>query len=488
MASLGARLRRAWAVLVGGRAFEAAQASPQHQPRPFNSAQSPDAAMEMANSSLLEWGRYLDENHDLAIGVIDDLVTNVVGTGIHVEPLPRLAGRESNPLAERILELWDEWTRAPEVTTELGWGELQRISCRAWLRDGEFFCQHVDALAAYDWPADSVRYRLEFLESEMVARDLYVNADNYRQGIWLNSWNRPLVYAVYRRHPNDFVRNNGRAPGTLEDIKRVPAEQMMHVKFTRRWPQTRGVPITHGIIRRLQDLKDYEESERIAARVAASLTAYIRKGPDYVAPSNVSESVSGERELSMQAGMIFDDLVQGEDIGTIDTNRPNSELGNFRSQMVRALAAGTGTRYSSIAKDYSGTYASQRQELVEAKPHYDRLREHYINRFVRPTYEAWLQQAWLQGMLGVPSSVPFRDLARAEYIGPGMPWIDPLKEVQADALRVAEGFSSRPQVIRERGGDPRMVAASEAAEPRLRPVETDDDADSEGSEDAAAAS
>ena len=33
----------------------------------------------------------------------------------------------------------------------------------------------------------------------------------------------------------------------------------------------------HGVIIRLADLKDYEESERVAARIAAAFTMYIKK-------------------------------------------------------------------------------------------------------------------------------------------------------------------------------------------------------------------
>ena len=40
---------------------------------------------------------------------------------------------------------------------------------------------------------------------------------------------------------------------------------------------------------------------------------------------------------------------------------------------------------------------------------------------------------------------------------PGLPWVDPKKEIEADKLAVEAGFKSRPQVIRERGGDPAAV-------------------------------
>ena len=68
----------------------------------------------------------------------------------------------------------------------------------------------------------------------------------------------------------------------------------------------------------------------------------------------------------MAPGMIFDSLLPGESVEILDANRPNSALIDFRSAMLKMVAAGAGSSYSSIARDYDGTYSSQRQELVES--------------------------------------------------------------------------------------------------------------------------
>ena len=60
-------------------------------------------------------------------------------------------------------------------------------------------------------------------------------------------------------------------------VKTVPAEICSHLAFKKRLHQLRGVSMLHGVIVRLADLKDYEESERVAARIAAAFTMYIKK-------------------------------------------------------------------------------------------------------------------------------------------------------------------------------------------------------------------
>ncbi|TRS46601.1 phage portal protein, partial [Salmonella enterica subsp. enterica serovar Panama] len=72
------------------------------------------------------------------------------------------------------------------------------------------------------------------------------------------------------------------------------------------------------VIIRLMDLKEYEDSERIAARIAASLGMFIKKqdvGTDgYVAPEK-------RKETQIQPGMLFDGLNPGEDIWMIKSDR-----------------------------------------------------------------------------------------------------------------------------------------------------------------------
>ena len=67
----------------------------------------------------------------------------------------------------------------------------------------------------------------------------------------------------------------------------------------------------------------------------------------------------------------------------------------------------------------------------------------------------------------------------AEYIGPGMPWIDPLKELQAYELAMDRSLMTREQVIVELGRNPRDVPEAEPTEPAtvLEVVEDEDQPD-----------
>ncbi|MDE7647487.1 phage portal protein, partial [Enterobacter hormaechei] len=123
---------------------------------------------------------------------------------------------------------------------------------------------------------------------------------------------------------------------------------------------------------------------------------------------------------------------------------------------MRAVAAGTRGSYSSIARDYNGTYSSQRQELVESFEGYNVLQQWFVGQHSRPVYRAWLAMALLSGV-EVPPDVDPNSLYNALYLGPVMPWIDPGKEANAWKAIVRGGAGTEAEWARARGKNPQEV-------------------------------
>lgn len=415
-----------------------------------------------AGRALREQARYLEQNHDLARGVLNDLVNKVVGpNGIGIEPQPRTAANEIHELfAEQIVALWKDWCYRPEVTWQHDWVSCQRLVARSWLRDGETFTQLVQGTTPYLNHGTLVPMSLEMIEADLVPFE-YSLPPTITMGVEVNAWGRSVAYWVLLQPPGDTLQGFAIVPSNL---KRVSADRILHLALRDRIRQFRGVSVFASVLQRFDDLKDYEESERVAAKVAASMAAYIKKGtPDDYTNTPTSSDEPEQRQLKFRAGMVFDDLRPGEDIGTIDTRRPSSALDPFRDAMLRAGASGVGASFSSIAKKYDGTYSAQRQEMVESFANYEALSNAFTSRFVCPVYEAFIATAIAAGALKVPADVLPQSVGDAIYIPPRMPWIDPEAETNADILAEGSCIESGPQIIRRRGGNPRDVIAQEAA-------------------------
>ncbi|MCH7882120.1 MAG: phage portal protein [Proteobacteria bacterium] len=455
--------RAAWN-LRNARLYEAATNSIYHK-KP-GAGGSGDKTMDSAREKIRDWARYLDENHDLAIGILDELVNKVIGTGIRMEPTTASStGKLNRKLNKEIRKLWRDWEKSPDVTGEIPFNEMQRLAARTLYRDGEVLAQHITGLQAGIIHSGAVPYSVEMIECDFLP--FSYNDKNLRivHGVQKSKWGRPTAYYLLKEAP-DFLRSQIININS-DAVRRIDADKINHIKFTRRLNQTRGVSVFHGVAFRLDDIKDYEESERIAARIGASWCGYIKKGTDFESVDTVNPdgSIRNQRNLEFTPGIIFDDLVAGEEIGTIDTNRPNTALAEFRDSQLRATASGTGTSYSSISKNYNGSWSSQRQEMVESYPNYARLRAYFVSAFLQPIYENFIKTAILVGAIRIPKAIDMQTLLNPAWIDPPTVWVDPKNETVSDILAIDNRLVTRAEIVRKRTGrDPEEVRQQIEAE------------------------
>lgn len=440
------------------RAYEAAE--PSRLRRSARDYGSGNAAVMNSAVGLRTQARHLERNHDIVRGAINALVTNTIGqAGIGVEPQPRnAAGDIDEGLVDQINRLRRDWCKRPEVTWSHDWASAERILARSWFRDGEALLQELIGAVPFLDHGTQVPYSLELLEADLLPHDYNDDARNIMQGVECNTWGRAIGYHVYKRHPGD--------PNVYADsTKRVSADRIRHLKMIDRMGQRRGVSLLASVLTRLDDLKDYEESERIAAKIAASLAAVIIKGDpqSYGESTDPNAAKTGPRRMQMQPGMIFDDLRPGESVETIDSKRPNPNLEVYRNGQLRATAAGMSVSFSTLAKNYNGSYSAQRQELVEQYGAYGVLSHEFINQISRPTYERLIFTAVASGELVVPRGTPMASLADALYLAPTMPWIDPQREANSMQILEDNCYMSGPEIIRRRGANPRDVLDQQSA-------------------------
>ena len=438
----GLRRRAARSVLAR---YEAAE--PSRHRKFYTNRASQNAVVQRDAVAIRTQVRHLARNHDLARGALRTLVNNVAGAhGIGIEPQPRRAdGKIHKEYAADLTEAWRDFSRKPEVTHTLSLSRLQRAMARAWIRDGEAFGQFLQGPRPDLDHGTRVPLSLEVFESDLVPFDYNNESQRIAQGIQRNAWGRPTALHTYRSEPWKVSQ----VYGTVTRV--IPWERVIHLAALDHIGQMRGISEFASVITRMEDIKDYEESERVAAKIAAMLTAYVKKGT----PDLYSGSSSDDREINLSAGTIIDDLDVGEDIGMIDSKRPNPNVVTFRQGQLRATAAGIGGSYSSISKDYNGSFSSQRQELVEQWVNYAVLVDDFTGGLLQPVWERFVQIADLSGVVRRPRDVVAGSANDAMFVAQAMPWIDPLKEALGAEALVKAGFASELEMIRRRGANPK---------------------------------
>lgn len=440
---------------VAINAYEAALPTRTHRAKREN--RNANQLTQFAGRSIREQARWLDNNHDLVIGLLDKLEERIVGArGIVVDPQPILkTGLVADELSKQIRAAWAEWSVSPDVTGQFTRPVLERLMARTWLRDGEVFGQMVQGSAPGLTPTANIPFWIEALEPDYIPLEMSDTGKGICQGIYLNNWGRPTKYVVYKNLVTSGV--------ALGNTKEIAADGMMHLKFMRRLHQVRGNSLLSGILIRLSALKEYEDSELTAARIAAALGMYVKKG-DGQSYTDAYGNGKDPRELNIEPGMLFDELEPGEEIGMIKSDRPNPNLETFRNGQLRAVAAGSRSSFSSISRNYNGTYSSQRQELVESFEGYGILQDAFIAAVTRPMYRSWLKMAITAGVISVPPDVDMATLFNAVYSGPVMPWIDPMKEANSWRVLLRGGAATEGDWVRARGANPGDVKRRRKAE------------------------
>ena len=436
-----------------------------HEPAPITSlyelkphrayADGRDGTMEVyaAGERIRRYARHLEQNHDLAKGALDRLVQFIVGpSGIAIEPVPKtLTGEIHVAFQEQLRAAWFDWCNYPEVTRQLDWIAVQRLMCRSWLRDGECLAQLVAGQVPNMRHGSRTPFSLELLEADLLPFEYNDPTNNIVNGVQRDVWNQPILYWLYKYHPGGII------PGDFTKIP-VLAQNILHLKLADRIGQVRGVSVFASVLARLNDLYEYENAERVAARMAASYSGSLKtEYPDPVPPPPGHPGEEGDRNLVMKPGTILDNLRPGESLDIVASNRPSALLEPFRASQLRAVAAGLGISYSSLARDYNGTWSAQRQELIESAGHYESLSRLFINQFIRPAWETFVASAVSARVVALPHDIDLRTIDYAEFQPPPIPWVDPVKEATALAIQLANGLISPQQAIRKLGRNPNEV-------------------------------
>ena len=226
--------------------------------------------------------------------------------------------------------------------------------------------------------------------------------------------------------------------------------------------QTRGVPWLYSSINRLRNLKEYENSEQIAARASANIAALITTQDADLLDEPVVELEEMEdlppQEIkaseSVEPGTLMY-LAPGEQVNPFIPNRPNTALPEFNAHMLRGVAAGNGVTYESTSRDYSkSNYSSSRLASLESRDQWRVLQGWFISNFLEKVYGEWLDLAVLSGVLNLNNYElnPGR-FKQAKWIARGWEWVDPDKEVKAIERAIHLGLTSRIQQAAKNGYD-----------------------------------
>ncbi len=420
----------------------------------FNTTDPTASSYERA--TIRERSRDANRNDAVASGTTDTLAINIVGQGLQLQSRMRAErlgvsddqAKELQRLAEQI---WQEWKPFADSSNLCDFDELQFLALRKIVEDGEIIALPI--MIQDSWRP--LKRAVELIEADrLVNHGATLSLSGVDSAVETGSRGEPIAYHIEKAR---FQTGQKAESVRIEARDQRGRPKVLHVFPVKRPGQLRGVPWFAPVLTLFKDLNNTIEAEVVAARVSACLAVFITMtDPAFgqYGASSGTETDTGHRVQTLEPGLI-NYLKTGESINVVNPSRPGNTFAPFVEQVIRLIGMSLNLPYELISKDFSKTnYSSARAAILEGRRMFGVWRSWFGRKFCQPLYDLVLEEAYLRGQFDVPDFYELRqEYTRAQWIGGGWGWVDPVKEVEASRKAIDYGLSTHADEAAGQGKD-----------------------------------
>jgi len=386
---------------------------------------------------------------------LDLLCANVIGPdGIrHQAQVRGRDGKLDEDLNDYIEEKWLAWARGPvTVDGRMSLNSFMALQLETSAIDGEAFTRTLVG----------AQYRhglaLQPLDPDLVPMTINRLADHtgneIRLGVEVDQVGRRVAYHVFE--------DSQYMPGAkLYGPLRISASEMLHHYRVRRAHQTRGVTWVARVMTDTQDLAAYDEAVIIGARAGANTVAFAQwRDPNAAPPPSANDETARQPvNIEMNPGTLTE-LDPGLEVVPFDPSQPTGVYPDYTKTVLRKIAAGLKVSYAALTGDLREvSYSGHKIGLLNERDMYKMLQEWWIETFLQPVYERWLEAAVLSGELQLPTP-DWRAYTAVSWTPRRWPWTEPQREIVAAKEELALGLTSRQRILAEQSdGDFKKLLA-----------------------------
>jgi len=360
---------------------------------------------------LRERARYEVANNSYAKGIVLTIANDCIGTGPRLQLL--------TPIAEvnrRVEAAFARWAKAVDLA-----GKLRTIRM-AKTTDGEVFAVLTGNLMINS----PVKLDVQLVEADRVASPLtsLLPFPNEVDGIHLDAYGNPQVYAILRQHP-------GAISAWQNDFDWIDASAVIHWFRSDRPGQHRGVPEIMAALPLSAILRRYTLAVIAAAETAADFAAVLFTD----SPANGEAQALEPMDVVALEKRMATVLPDGWKLGQVEAQQPATAYAEFKREILNEIARCLNLPYNIAACNSSGyNYASGR---LDHQTYYKSIRveqAHLGEVVLDRIFTAWLQEARLLSEFAYLRTV--RGGLQHQWFFDGTEHVDPLKEANAQAKRL----------------------------------------------------
>ena len=398
-----------------------------------NAAVSPTVRQVLRSRSRYECG-----SNSYASGIVSTLTHDTVGTGPRVQFLSE--NDDCNNAVEKSLSDWSAEVNLPHLLS---------LAREAKAVSGEVFI----LLKTDRTMKHPVKLRPVLIEADQVTTpDLFIEDSRHIDGVRYDANGNPTHYSIMKDHPGELYSNTW-------DYEWVEAKYIIHYAHLLRPTQRRGVPELTPALPLFAQLRRYTLAVLSAAESAANFATYLC-APLVPDAMKFTEGKSF-RQLEIARNMLTVAPV-GYKPEQLKAEQPTTTYAEFKSEILCEIARCLGMPYNIAAgKSSEYNYASGR---LDHQTYFRKLRDErrMIDIVIlEPLIRAWLREA----AFVVRELWEYPDITELAWrsLWPGHGHVDPVKEADAQATRLANDATSLVEECAREGRDWREVLIEKAA-------------------------
>jgi lambda family phage portal protein len=423
---------------------------------------SPNTAILYNLTTMRDRSRTATRNDGYAKGIIDTLVSEMIGTGIK----PRSNAPDAM-FREAVHAAWLEWTDESDADGLLDFYGQQAQMVRGWLEGGEVFIRLRPRLTS---DGLTVPLQLQVLEPELCPHTYTLTlptGNRVRAGIEFDAIGRRIAYWFHPSRP-DTPDDYDRA-----QLRRVPADAVIHLFDPLRPGQIRGVPHLVQALIKLYELDKFDDATLLRQQLANLFVGFLKRPAPIGEGADVhpltglaaTDTESDRPVIDLKPGM-WQELEPGEEVEFSDPPEVGSGYKDFTAQQLFHIAAAAGVPYEFLSGDLSKVNDRTVRIILNKFRRQLMAWQHQRVAFqvCRPIWRAWLQRAYLASALPFPGDFTInpRPSMAVSWMPQRWPYLHPVQDVQADKDAIRAGFTSRSAVVSEHGEDAEAIDQEQA--------------------------
>ena len=434
-----------------------------------------------------------DRSADLAINTpvgtaaINTSTTHTVGAGLNVFPRPKfqileISAEEARAWARKVRAEFDLWAESKDcdIYRKNNLYDMQSIAYQGYLTDGDSFAVFRRKSTTPDMP---YTLRLQLIEGNRISNPLtnstYVtgdptgvealNPDNGNRilnGVEIDTDGAIVAYWVSNQVPGEPITNMLTTWARVEAYgKRTSIPNVLQISNDTRPEQYRGVPYLAPVIETLKQVYRYTNAELTSAIIKSYFALFFTEAVtnsgslnDMLADNGVddpTEPVVDVSEYNLGPGTL-NALPKGVDVKSVDASNAQSTFEVFSTQLIKQVGAALNQPYEVLMKNFNSSYSASRAAMLQAWEEYKLRRKWFARDFCQPIYEVWLMEAVANGRIEAPGffddPLIRKAWCNADWFGPTMSILDPVKDMNGSNLRVQNGVSTREREAAEMTG------------------------------------